>query len=274
MRFSSPHGYSIGNGVVYGDEIRFVEKVVDSQTVQINQSFSKAPAVGDTTGSTVSFRPAEELPSLSIYSYRSPQTALQRFLTGAVVNQMSIAVNGDFQEFQFSGQAKDVIDHLSFESPVGSLLSYPNEPTVSELHPSIIPGHLGQAWIGNSSERFLTVTEAEILLDNQMEFRDQEFGSAIHSSSFAGERNVSLRFSLFEKDDAATQSLYSAARSQTPVSVMFQLGQKAGQLLGIWMKSVIPEVPELDDRDTRVQWRFRESRAIGVKNDEIFIALG
>lgn len=96
----------------------------------------------------------------------------------------------------------------------------------------------------------------------------------IHSSSFAGERNVSLRFSLFEKDDAATQALYSAARLQTPVSVMFQLGQKTGQLLGIWMKSVIPEVPELDDRDTRVQWRFRESRAIGMKNDEIFIALG
>ncbi len=180
---------------------------------------------------------------------------------------MTLTVNGDFHEFQFSGEAKELVDSVS--SP-----GFPNEPTLANFDYSIVPGHLGQAWLGSVPSRFYTLTDAEITLENGIDLRDREFGGGNASCIVAGERSVSLQFSLFERDDEATQSLYQAARERSPVSVMFQLGQQQGQLLGVWMKGVVPEVPEFDDGETRLQWRFAASRAQGNVDDEIFLAFG
>lgn len=81
-------------------------------------------------------------------------------------------------------------------------------------------------------------------------------------------------FTLYERPEEATKSLYQAARDRSPVSVMFQLGQQEGQLCGVYLKSVIPEVPEFDDDEPRLRWRFRGCRAQGTIDDEIFIAFG
>jgi hypothetical protein len=55
---------------------------------------------------------------------------------------------------------------------------------------------------------------------------------------------------------------------------MFQLGEQEGQLLGVYLKSVVPEVPEFDDSEPRLQWHFRDSRAQGTVDDEIALAFG
>ena len=53
-----------------------------------------------------------------------------------------------------------------------------------------------------------------------------------------------------------------------------QAGQQAGQMFGVRMKSVIPQVPEFDDSDGRLQWKFANSRAQGTVDDEITVAFG
>jgi hypothetical protein len=55
---------------------------------------------------------------------------------------------------------------------------------------------------------------------------------------------------------------------------MFQLGQQAGQLFGVYLKSIVPEVPEYDDSETRVQWKFQNCRAQGTADDEVVLAFG
>ena len=85
---------------------------------------------------------------------------------------------------------------------------------------------------------------------------------------------MTATFELYSQDDAATGSLYQAARQQSPIEVMLQLGEVEGQLLGVYLKSVVPEVPEFDDSDRRLQWRFRQSRAQGTTDDEIALAFG
>ena len=72
-----------------------------------------------------------------------------------------------------------------------------------------------------------------------------------------GQRTVTASFDLYTRDDDATKELYQAARQQSPISVMFQLGVVEGQLMGVYLKSVVPEVPEFDDGENRLQWRFR-----------------
>jgi hypothetical protein len=45
-----------------------------------------------------------------------------------------------------------------------------------------------------------------------------------------------------------------------------------GQLMGVYLKSVIPVVPQFDDSENRLQWKFQASRAQGTVNDEVVVA--
>jgi hypothetical protein len=220
----------------------------------------------------VTYLPATELPSVSIFDYWSPATAVQRLLNGGAVDKMTVNVNGDYHEFEFSGIAKDLVDTTSFVSGDAGLTAFPAEPATGGFDLSVIPGNLGQAWLGALPQPFLTITEASLQIDNDLDARAHEFGSSTPMAISPGQRSVSFDFSLFEKDDAATAGLYQAARQRSPISVMIQLGQSSGQLFGIYLKSVIPEVPGFDDSERRLQWRFQKSRAQGTHDDEIAIA--
>jgi hypothetical protein len=267
----SAHGLAPGQAISNGGEIRFVAAVVNANTIQLNAPFSNTTA-GATLGPTITYQPASDLGSLSIFDYWTPGTAVQRILSGAAVNQIKIKVNGDFHEFQFSGQASDVLDSSSFESGAASLTSFPVEPAAQALDSSIVPGHLGQIWLGSVPNQFFTVTKAQLSFDNGVDLRANEFGSTLPRAIAPGERSVTFDFSLFQQDDSTTQALYQAARQKSPISVMVQLGQQQGELFGIYMNGVMLEVPEFDDSETRQQWQFRNNRAQGIADDEIYLA--
>jgi hypothetical protein len=272
--FSAPHGLAAGQAVTFGGELRFVSGVADELTVVLNAPFSITPAEGSPIGRTVTYSPATRLKSASIFDYWSPAEAVQRVLRGAGIDKMQLRVNGDFHEFRFSGSAVDAIDSSSFEAGEGQLASFPTEPESADFDYTIIPGHLGQAWLGTSANQFFTITDAEVTLDNGLDLRAREFGSVLPRCMVAGTRSVLVDISLYGREEEATKSLYQAARQRSPIEVMFQLGQNAGQLFGMYLKSVVPEVPEFDDSETRLQWRFRGCRAQGTLDDEMMIAFG
>ncbi len=274
LAFTAPHGLATGSAVTSGGEMRFVTVVVDAVTIHLNAPFSITPTASSQTGATTMYQSAENLPSLTLYDFWSPTTAVQRVLGGMAVDTLSIKVNGDFHEFDFSGQAQDLVDTASFESGEFGLSSFPAEPSVSPISYSIIPGHLGQVWLGSSPTRFFTLTNADVTFANNLELRAREFGAILPSVISPGQRTVSINFSLYQKDDAATAALYQAARQRSPIPVMMQLGQQQGELFGIYMQSLVPEVPAFDDSDRRQQWQFQSSRAQGSVNDEIYVAFG
>jgi hypothetical protein len=53
---------------------------------------------------------------------------------------------------------------------------------------------------------------------------------------------------------------------------MLQIGNQAGSIFGIYLPAVLFSVPQFDDRQSRLLWRFQSSLAIGAQNDEIYIA--
>lgn len=214
------------------------------------------------------------MPSVSIFDYWSPGTAVQRIICGAAVNRLRIRVNADYHEFEFSGLARDVIDNATFAAGQGELTSFPDEPGLGDFDYSVIPGHIGQVWLGAIPERFSTLTEAEVVLENDIEARDKEFGSAEPRGFWAGMRAVTADLEIYELDDDATKALYQAARQRSPIGVMFQLGAAPGQLFGVYLKAVVPEIPEFDDGDARLKWRFSGCRAQGTLDDEIYVAFG
>src|SRR5208282_2410790 len=172
------------------------------------------------------------------------------------------------------GPAQDLLDSASFTSGQGGLTTYPAEPTIANFDYTIVPGYLGEVWFGATPTEFLTVTQAELGLDNQVELRVKEFGSDLARCIAAGTRSVRLDFTLFEMADTQTAALYQAARQRSPISVMLQLGQQNSQLFGAYMPAMVPEVPQFDDSETRLQWRFQNSRAQGTTDDEFYIAFG
>lgn len=272
LGFAAPHGLVINQAVSIGGDIRFVVNIVDPTTVTINAPFTTAPASGNTTSPTLTFLPADDLPSCSLFDYWSPATALQRIVCGAGIDTFALQLNGDFQEFHFAGMAQEIISSASFANGSGQLTAFPGEPAAAAFDYSIVPGNLGQIWMGIEPNRFATVTEGELRLNNDLAVRANEFGSQLPQSLSPGARTVTFAFSLFEQDDQATMELYQAAQQQSPIPVMVQIGQTRGQLFGAYMKTVTPEIPELNDSQRMVQWKVSGSRAQGLSNDELVLA--
>jgi hypothetical protein len=274
IKFSTPHNLAPGQAITCAGEIRFVSAIADAQTVLMNAPFSVAPVAGISIGATAIYNLAEDLPSVSVFDYWDPQTAAQRILSGTAVDRLSIALNGDFHQFEFKGQAQDLIDSTSFTSGQGGATAFPPEPASANYSYSPVPGHLGQVWLGVIPNRFFTVAQASIEVRNNLNLRTHEFGSILPRGIVAGDREVLMNMELFSQDDEATTALYQAARQQSPISVMFQMGQINGQLLGIYLKSLVPEVPVFDDTDHRLKWKFSDIRAQGTANDEVVVAFG
>ncbi|MBI4876802.1 MAG: hypothetical protein HY822_19370 [Acidobacteria bacterium] len=274
IRLSGAHHLAPGQAITSGGEIRFVAAIVDAETVQVNAPFSVAPAVGSPIGATATYSLETGLKSVSLYDCWSPAGAVQRILTGAAVDRARIKVNGDYHEFEFSGVAADLIDNSSFTEGQGDLTEFPAEPEVLALDYAIVPGHLGQAWLGAEPSQVQTLTSAELTIDNGLDLRQREFGSMVPRCLAAGKRTVMLNFSLFSNEAESTIALYQAARQRSPISVLLQLGQQEGQLFGIYAKSVVPEAPEFDDGEAKLEWHFANCRAQGTFNDELYVAFG
>ena len=272
--FATAHGLTPGQAITAGGEIRFVAAIANAEAVVLNAPFSVAPVSGAAIGQTATYSLAAHLPSVSICDYWDPSTAVQRVLCGAGVDQMTVKLNGDFHQFEFKGMAQDLIDSASFQAGQGGSATYPAEPALTGFSYSPVPGNLGEVWLGVSPSRFFTVSQASIQIQNSLDTRAKEFGTILPLELVPGDRSVSLTLELFSQDDEATAALYQAARQQSAISVMFQLGQVPGQLMGIYMQSLVPGVPQFDDSDTRVQWKFTDMRAQGTAENEIVVAFG
>src|SRR5579872_946971 len=161
--FSAAHGLSAGQAVASGTEIRFVAAIVDANNVQLNAPFTTPPAVGAALGAAVTYLPSTDLTSATVFDYWSPASAVHRILCGAAVDQMDILVNGDYHEFHFSGLAQDVLDSASFSGGgASSLEGFPAEPALEAFDYSIVPGNMGQAWLGTTPSQFFTITNATV----------------------------------------------------------------------------------------------------------------
>lgn len=272
--FASPHGLAVGQAIGSNGELRFVTNISSATAVEVSPPFSAAPAEGTQIVGSVTYPLAAGLPSISIFDYWDPSSAQQRILNGGAVNNMEVAAQGDFHTVKFSGDGQDLIDSITFSSGQGGLGAFPAEPATRAYAGSPIAGHFGQLWLGASPSRFTTLVEASLKLENDLELRSSELGSALPQGIAPGGRRVLFDFNLFENDDAPTQALYTAARNRAPLAAFLQLGAAAGHLFGAYLKSLVPQPPKYDGRERQLKWTFAEARAGGTADNELWIAFG
>jgi hypothetical protein len=272
LQTTMAHGLSFGSGVSYNGEIRFVTSVTDASSVVLNAPFSSTPAANAALATTITYPLAIALPSLTLYDYWDPVTSVSRIITGAAVDTLALSVDGDFHEFVFSGPACDLLDSSSFVTGAAGLSTFPQEPALAAFDYSIVPGHLGEVWLGSTPNQFFTLTGASIAVKNNIDVRNQEFGSSYPRAIAPGMRQAASTFTVFAQDDAQTTALYAAAKQRTSVQAMLQLGQQQGELMAVFMANVTPEIPNYEDSETRLQWTFKNNLAQGTAEDELFIA--
>jgi hypothetical protein len=274
IKFSTPHGLTPGQAITSSGELRFVAAVADTTTVVLNGPFSVAPVLDAALGQTATYGLATQLPSVSLFDYWDPSTAIQRVLSGGAVDKMSVKLNGDFHQFEFKGTAQDLIDSSSFAAGQGGASIFPAEPALGDFSYSLVPGNLGQVYLGVVPNQFFSVSNASVQIQKDLDTRSKEFGTMLPRAIVPGMRSVAVTLELFGQDDEATTTLYQAARQQSPISLMFQMGQMPGQMLGIYLKSLVPSVPQFDDSDKRLLWKFTDTKAQGTVEDEVVVAFG
>lgn len=268
VRFTTAHGLSVGQAIANNGEMRFVVSLPDATTVMVDPPFSAAPAAGSTITGAVSYVLSATLPSVAIFDYCQPASAQQRILCGGAVDTLEVQVQGDFHTVKFSGQGQDLIDSFTFQPGDGGLAQFPAEPASRSDHGGPIAGHFGQVWLGAIPARFQTLVRATLRLQNGLQLRKNELGSALPLGIAPGERRVMFDFDLFETDDSNTQALYAAARNRTPLVAFLQLGVVPGHLFAAYMKSLVPQPPKNDARDLESKWSFSGGRAAGSTDDE------
>ncbi len=272
IQTTAPHNLSTGSAVSFFNEVRFVTTVLDASTIVINAPFSNTAGTNAALSPTLTYRLSTVLPSITLYDYWDPVTAVSRIVTGAAVDTFQVSVNGDYHELTFAGPAADLLDSTSFNTGSAGLSNFPSEPLLQDFDYSIVPGHLGQVWLGNVPNQFFTLTEASVELKNNINLRNQEYGSSYPKAIAPGPRQVASQFTLLAQDDSQTSGLYAAAKQRQTVSAMLQLGQKQLELMAIFLPKVTPEIPNYDDSETRLQWQFTNNLAQGTADDEIYIA--
>jgi hypothetical protein len=272
LETTTAHGLQPGSALSFENEIRFASAVPSASTIVLNAPFSGNLIPGSVLSPAWTYSLATSIPSVTLYDYWDPSSAIQRLLTGAAIDSFDVSVNGDFHEFSFRGAAADIIDSTSFSPGEGGLQQFPAEPDLGDFDYSIVPGHLGQAWLGGFGNQVFTLTAAHVQLKNNLELRHRKFGATLPRAISPGLRSVVAQFSLLAQTDAESLSLYQAARSRSPTSAMLQLGQTASQLMGIYLPAVTPEIPIYNDAESRLQWDFHNCQAQGKQDDELFIA--
>jgi hypothetical protein len=270
LQTMTDHRLSFGSAVSYKGEIRFVTDVSDQQTVALNAPFNATPGMGETLAPAITYPLGTQLPSLTIFDYWDPITAVSRFVSGAAVDALRVSIKGDIHEFTFSGPAADLVD--SSNADASSTNAYPAEPELLSFDYAVVPGQLGELWLGNPTSQFFTLTGASIVLSNGLQTRGREYGSAYPLAVSSISRTVVFHFALLAQDDAQTVSLYNAAKQHASVPAMLQLGRQQGQLMAAFMPKVTPELPIYNDSNPQLEWEFSNSHAEGFANDELFIA--
>ncbi|MBZ2184779.1 MAG: hypothetical protein K7J46_08695 [Bryobacter sp.] len=263
---------TIGMGLAFGAEIRFVASIAGPRDFTLNAPFSVQLAPASDLQVCANLAPGDAVRPLSILDTWAPAQAVQRLVSGAVTDQMRIRVNNDFLEVETRGYATSLYDNVSGVGGVN--FQFPDPPPAAQSAISApIAGHLGQVWIGSPASRFCTLTQAEVRIENNIEPRTDEFGCYETKGFVLGRRKVSLDLTLFERNDLISQVLYSSATLNQPLSVMLQMGTQPGSLFAIYLPAVLFPVPAFNDSQPRLLWQFRNALALGAANDEVFLAM-
>lgn len=269
LSFGIPHGLSAGQGVRFRNEVRFVRTVLGPQSVELCAPFESAMQAGEILENAITIWPGDKPKPFTMADYWTPTGVLDRVLAGCVVEEMTVKLNSDFHGATFRGTVREVVAAEGFTAGAGGLSSFPAEPALNQSPTMLVPGHIGRMYFGGNE---YYVLDLSIGVKNNADTNAREFGQRYARCFSADVREVEVGFSLYASDEAASRALHATARAQQATTAMVQMGNKAGELVGIYLPSVVLSIPAMGEKDSRVVMSYGKCVGYGAANDEISVA--
>lgn len=227
--------------------------------------------------SNVQYVPADSpIPTFSMASYRQPSTLNQRIASGCVATTAEWKLGEDIATWTANGENMWVLesDYFSAADVIqkGGLGSFPAEPGSPVTNGGIIAGFTGRIVVDGGT--IATIRTATVKLNTGNEAVKDLFGSYYADSVEGDERNVSVSFSFYDNDGAATIHLRNLGNDRTPVDVVLQVGTFSGSVMVIYLKGVQLPAHQLEDGQRRFVGNISDAQAAGsstTAKDEITV---
>ncbi len=220
-------------------------------------------AAGVVTASTkVQYDPADTTPSLSIWDFKKPSTAMQKVAFGSIVRTMRVTGGQDVATIDFEGQTYYILDSERYttitngDAKKGGLTAgaFPSEPGSPATSGTFVVGFTGAATLDGNS--YTDLRTFSINCDSGRELPNDVFNAYLPGTPAIDRRNITGEFSIYADDGANLKSLIAKAYNNTGVTLVFQFGLVAGNIWKFTLRNCLLAVPVEDDSQKRMALNF------------------
>lgn len=217
-------------------------------------------AAGVIVASTsVTYNPDDTSPTLSIWNFRKPAGATQQVAFGASVNQAVIRLGQDVAIIELNGEAYWVLDSNQFATAEtaakGGLTTFPVEPAAPVTNGTMAIGYKGSVTLDGIT--YATLRTATITFNAGREHLKDVYNTDYPDPSPAQDRrDIRIEFSIYDDDSGDLGSLKNKAITNTPVTLVFQVGTVAGNIWTWTLRNVILAAAKYDDSQRKYAVNF------------------
>ena len=218
-----------------------------------------------TAGSKVAYTLADDIPSLTGYSFRDPDTMSQRCITGMVVTAATIGIGGADLVLQCSGEGKYIIHSDLFPTlPTdlkGGLTAFPVEPATPDYGDD---GGLVLAFTGEielSGVVLPNIRNVSIRYSMGNMTRKDTFGKFAADGTEGAGRAVGAAFTMYDEDTVGVTTIRAAGESKIPQTARITVGTNPGARFTWILKGMQLSDTVLDDGSIRWSLNVPESAA-------------
>lgn len=203
------------------------------------------------------------MPSLSIFSFRTPSTMAQRIVEGAVVAQSTFTLGQNIATWTSSGTGLWCLDSDNFAvadaTQKGGLGAFPTEPGAPVTNGQSTVGFTGSATFdGNVIAEIQTAT---ISVTTGAAIVTDTFGSYYPTTTEGAVRSVSIACTVYDNDGTGIKNMKAKALTQTPITITLVIGTIAGNIWTFTLPNTQLAVPSYDDSRNRYMCSFPASLA-------------
>lgn len=250
---------------------------------------------GAGSGGTISFINCiyalnDNILQFTAYSFRQPSTLDQRCAGSCVASNISFTLGQNIARMSTSGVFKWMTTSKSFATDDvevrGGLTSFPVAPSTPVTNGNAIVGFTGRFVVGASDTNanfaanavsYLTIRASSIGIQTRASIALDTFGDFYGQLTEAGERSVTVGFSIYDDDSAQVAALKHASDYKVPQDMIINIGSVAGSIFMFHIKNVYLATNQLTDGQLRFTANFGESMATATTlsaTDEIKMILG
>jgi hypothetical protein len=240
--------------------------------------FGQAPTVVSSTSVTYNLTDPATIPSLNLWSFRTPSTLQQRVIVGGVVGEATFQLGQNVATWSASGTGIWCLDSDNFSTEdvteKGGLTAFPTEPGSPVTNGNATVGFTGQATF--DSNVIAEIQTATIRVRTGNAVATDTFGSYYPVLAEGEQRTIGIAFTVYDSDGTGIKDIKAKAITQTPITVTIQIGTIAGNIWTFTLNNVQVAQPTYDDSRNRFMCVFPESLAHAssiTARDEVVLAL-